>query len=254
MANFFPNGNGGAPQQQQQQQQQQAPMGTNNPNNVQNNMQQHQQTQNNAAVVDNGQQAANAPLAEFSKMWDTANTGNGDAAAAAPKGYLPELTAEAVGQQLAKSNFTGTIPQEQLQKALGGDIQAFNDVLNSVARTVMSHSVLASRNMTELGINTHNTRISENLPSMVRSNNVTDKLLTTELYRNPAARPVIDSIRTAMERQHPQAPAEEIATHVDNYLKQFSAALGGNNSEQRGGNKSQASGEIDWFAAAGLDR
>lgn len=194
-------------------------------------------------------EAANTPLAGFSKLWDAPTTDQGTK----PTGVLPTLTAEQLSTTLANSNFLQSVNPDLLAKAAGGDAAAFSDVINQGLRNVMTQSVLASHGLVEAGARSHGASLQDRLPSMVRSSNVSDSLQSNPLYNNPAVRPVIDNVRQQLEAKHPTASAKEIATLTDSYFSDLVSAMGGSKTAATPHMSIAAEGETDWYKELGLD-
>lgn len=188
-----------------------------------------------------------APLAVFDKLWETDTT----KPAATPTGVLPAVTVEQLSTTLAKSNFLANIPQELKAKAASGDAAAFDEVINAGLRNVMTQSVLASHGLVNAGAKAQSEQLMGQLPSLVRSNTVSDSLNTNPLYKNPAIKPVMDTVRSQLEAKFPQASSSEIAGMLDSYFVEMSKAFGGAD-KAREQETSKPAGDTDWFAMLGL--
>lgn len=216
------------------------------------NLDAHSNQMSSQGVADKG--TAPSPLDGFKGLWDNPVGG----AASSNKGFLPEITAEQLNNTLATSNFVSSIPPELMAKAQSGDSAAFSEVLNSMARSVLTQSVLASRGLALAATNAHGEQLRTRLPTMVRSSNVSDSMATNPLYQNPAAKPMIDNLRNQIELKNPHASAKEIASLTDAYIKDFVKMAGGTlpeTSESKAKPKATTSTNADtnWFARLGLD-
>jgi hypothetical protein len=200
-----------------------------------------------AATVADVNTPAPAPLDAFKGLWDTTNTSQ----TPTPTGVLPVLTAEQLSTTLANSNFLQGVNPELMAKATAGDAQAFQDVMNQGLRSVMTQAVLASHGLVEAGARGSNERLKTTLPSMVRSNNVADQLRVNPLFNDPAAKPMIDMVKSQLESKHPQASASEIASMTQEFVSAFARA--GNPDQPKEPAKGKtASGDTDWYAVLGL--
>ena len=212
------------------------------------NQAQHSQTQAAALVADNAQ-TVSTPLASFDKMWDIDSSKQ----ASAPTGVLPAVTAEQLTATLANSNFLTNVDPAILTRAAGGDAQAFQDVINQGLRQVMTQSVLASHGLVEAGARNHGEQLRISLPTMVRSSNVVDSLQSNPLYSNPAAKPMVDGIRSQLELKNPTASSQEIARLTNEYLNDFARLVSTNDpaTKQQASSKA-ATGDTDWYKMLGL--
>lgn len=158
-----------------------------------------------------------SPLAEFSKLWDTAPVDpNKPSTTPAP------LDTAAVQKAVAKTDFSTSITPETLTAiAAGGEDaqKAFATAMNQVAQQVMVQSISVNDKLTQKAIKDAMTANQASMQEQVRSLAAHDHLNTTNpLFSNPAVKPVIEATQAQLLLKFPNATAAEITTMTQNYI------------------------------------
>jgi hypothetical protein len=142
---------------------------------------------------------------------------------------VPNFNLDAAGVMTAvnKVDFAQHIPAETITKALSGDVESFKAALNTVARLAFGNSTLANGEMVKNSFTNAesilNTRV---LPSALREREVAATLLTDNpIFSDPAAAPMLTSLKTQFQAKYPTASPAEIAQMAGDYLDGFATRI-----------------------------
>ena len=159
------------------------------------------------------------PLAEFADIWNTP-TQEGEVPLGLDDPYL-QIDAGKVQELVNGMSFAQPTPQQQelFAKALQGDVQAFSEILNGVAREVYYQSAINAAKVSERVARTGVDRLRENIPKQVRSISSSETLLKTNpLLNNPALRPIVNAVQSQFQLKHPTASPTELAEMTTKYF------------------------------------
>lgn len=269
MANFMEAIFGRRPTQNPQQQQAYMNNGPQNPN-VQNDpndpslnnnqraqaMQNQQPGQSNIPTVNNAgsmnnqapgngaqaaQQQPSSPLDDFNTLWETPTP---EQRAKQPKKFVyPKFDPGKVSERVNQMNFAGSIPDEMLSKAAGGDLAAFRDVLNSVGRQAFSTGFSANNNLNSQMFDQYDQSISQRIPAQMKGmQNQAAVYSEMKNLNHPAVAPMLNKIVEQMQMMYPDATPEEISSNAKKYMVTM-AQLITDNSQQQQDQNSQQSGQ-----------
>lgn len=161
-----------------------------------------------------------APLAEFADIWNTPVQEGG----VPPSLDDPYLRIdEAKVQELVNGmNFAQPTPQQQelFAKAMQGDVNAFAEILNGVAREVYFQAALNAAQVSERVARIGVERLRDNIPKQVRSISSSETLYKTNpLLNNPALRPMVNAVQSQFQLKHPTASPSELAEMTNKYFQ-----------------------------------
>lgn len=161
-----------------------------------------------------------APLAEFADIWNTP-TQEGEVPPGLDDPYL--RIDEAKVQELVNGmNFAQPTAQQQelFAKAIQGDVQAFSEILNGVAREVYYQSAINAARVSERVARTGVERLRDNIPKQVRSISSSETLYKTNpLLNNTALRPIVNAVQAQFQLKHPTASPSELAEMTNKYFQ-----------------------------------
>lgn len=149
-------------------------------------------------------------------------------AAAAPglnDPYLGPMDPTAFRQQVSNANFAANIPQEQMQKALGGDLQAFSDVINSAAREAFAAAAQLSHGLVEQGVRTGADRLNGTLDSRIRNFQVKSQNTSNEALNHPAVAPMLSAVKSQIALSNPNLSADQVQQQAEQYFTQMADVL-----------------------------
>lgn len=153
-------------------------------------------------------------LDNFKDLWQI------DPNAAKAPTVTPSLAIDPTKLQAAVSgmSFTGGLSPELMQKALGGDQQAFMEAMNGVAQTAFAQSLQAASKMTEQALMKQAEGMKAVLPTELKKQQITDGLISKNpLFANPTVQPFVTMIREQLSQKYPEASGVEL-TNMANEL------------------------------------
>ena len=167
-----------------------------------------------------------AALAEYADLFNTAPVPEGGPAPTIDDPYIT-LDKDAITRTVASMNFAqGVELQDNMQKALQGDMQAFAAVLNSVAQNVYSQTAQMSGIVADRAAREGVTRLQSTIPQIVRSSSTSNSLTNLNpMFDNPAVRPIVDMARQNFETKNPTATPQQITEMVNRYMTDVSSAF-----------------------------
>lgn len=139
--------------------------------------------------------------------------------------YLGPMDPTAFRQQVSTANFAANIPQEQMQKALGGDIQAFSDVINSAAREAFAAAAQLSHGLVEQGVRTGTDRLNGTLDSRIRNFQVKSQNTSNEALNHPAVAPMLNAVKSQIASSNPNLSADQVQQQAEQYFTQMADVL-----------------------------
>lgn len=202
--------NGGQPQQQQM------------PNPVANIMATASQ-QNNPGGTSPTQGAQNNlteqnPLDSFASMFTIPDTQGKTAPEALDAPFFSGNQAD-ITKALESHNFVPQLDPQLMQQALGGDQQAFQKVLNSVAGNVMQQSIALMQNMVQQSLGVYTNRLNSHLPNKFKDFSAKEALATIPGAQHKAVNPLIQALTQQAMQANPQLSAAEAAKQAQAYME-----------------------------------
>lgn len=127
--------------------------------------------------------------------------------------------------QLAESvkliDIKSAINPELATKALGGDVEAFMQVISDAAHKIVLEGTVANTAILDTALRTTNKQNEKTLQDRFRSFQATENLLQNPQFNHPAIAPIVDSIRTTVQAKNPGASSEEIQRMTSEYFSAF---------------------------------
>jgi len=173
-------------------------------------------------IVPSGNSQGNddSPLANFKDLWDPSEAKEGS-------GEPPrELTAEDLSKAVSGADFANTVTPEMfasISEGGEGAQKAFVDALNNVARQVMIQSTLVNNKLSEKKVREALEAQKKEIPNLLKKQAVADNSRDSNpIFDNPAVKPVMESIQTALLNKYPTSSP----TEINNMAKEYIIAMG----------------------------
>jgi len=128
-------------------------------------------------------------------------------------------------EQVQAANFTSNIPVETFQKALGGDVAAFQDAINAAAREAFAAATQLSQGMVEHGSRTAAERALGQVDSKVRNHLLRVQNTSNEVLSNPAVSPVFNAVKAQIAQAQPHLTPEAVQKAAEGYFTEMASAL-----------------------------
>jgi len=222
-----------APQQEQQNSQQ----GGQPPSNQQNTSP-NQQDGGNPNNQNNGSNTQVDPLATYSKMFDN----NPDKQKEGPPSL--NLDPEVLNKISSGLNFMEGVPQELMQKATNGDMQALMQMMNHVGQRAYQTSLHHSGAVVDKFVGAREAHFAKSIPTQVRDELTMNSLAGPTRVSSPTAKKQLAEIARRMASTNPDASPQEIATSAKQYIEDLYKSI--NPETQSSNQNSQNAGEFDW--------
>lgn len=217
------------PQQQQQQQQQPAAPGTpGNPAVAAPAGPSATPTSGDPSALQAGKQpGGESPLANFTELWKIEDEDKPQDFVAAMSPNF-NIDPKAVATAAKSVDYAKLVPPDVITKALSGDTTAFAEVLNAVTQAATANAGMNSARIVEAALAHQAQKFAELLPSEVRKSQISMQVNQDHpIFQNPAAAPLIDSLKNQFAVKYPTATAQQISDFTSNYLTDFVKAVGG---------------------------
>lgn len=124
-------------------------------------------------------------------------------------------------QHVQNANFTANISPDTVQKALGGDPQAFMEAINTAAREAFSASAQLSQGVSEHAAREAATRLDGTLDSRIRGHAIRTHTSDNPALSHPAAAPMVNAIKAQIAAQNPQLTAADVQKRSEDYFITF---------------------------------
>jgi hypothetical protein len=128
-------------------------------------------------------------------------------------------------EQIASANFAASLPQETIQKALGGDAQAFTDAMNHMAREAFFAATSMTHGLVEHGSRTAAQRLDGTLDSRFRNMSIRSQNTSNEVLNSKAVAPVFTLMKRQIAAANPNLTAEQVVAEAEQYFNTVAEAL-----------------------------
>lgn len=161
-----------------------------------------------------------SPLENFAKLFDTGTDGKQADPQQQLTAPLFAMDTAKLQEAVSKRDFVGSINPELHQRALQGDAQALQQILNAQAQQVYMQSVTLMQNMLEQGIGAYNSRLQGALPSTFKNLATQQELAhIAPAAQHAAVAPLLQQLQQQFIQANPQATPQQIAQQMQSYLQ-----------------------------------
>lgn len=157
------------------------------------------------------------------------------------------LNEETLGKVVGSQNFTSDISDEDIQKIQGGDWNHLKTMMNKVGQGAYKAALQHGSTLTDKFVGARFEHSDKHFNSKVRKNSVEGQLSTLPNYSNPAVKAHLNDIADRLQRQHPDAPPQEIAQEAQRLLMEIADGVNPENTPEAKQRKEKA-GKTDWDA------
>lgn len=135
--------------------------------------------------------------------------------------FTPDRVNEAVG----KTNFAASLDPARVQAALGGDSQAFMEVINQAVAAGVSTSIQASQGMVEHGVKTGTDRFGNSLDSRFRDYELKQQTSKNPALQHPVGKALLSTVAKQIAQVNPRMSAAEVNTKAEELFGEFSKMM-----------------------------
>ncbi len=177
------------------------------------------------------------PLDAYKEMFDNAAK-NSDIQAPSFK-----LDSETLNKVSSNMDFTKGIPEELMQKALGGDAGALLKVLQSASQNSYKAALEHTTALTDTFINQRGEYESKKVNDNVRRELTTQSLSDTPNFDHPVVRAELTRVAQQFAAANPEASPKQIADQAKKYISDLQNALSPSSPTA---SKQQSAKDTDW--------
>jgi len=166
-----------------------------------------------------------SPMDDFTKLLQT--TANGPQSQPATEALNLFNTDPAKVMELVRAqNFVGNIDAGLAQRALGGDLQALQQLLNAAQQNTFLQATMLTSNMLEQGLQAYDTRLNQRLPESFRTFATSQAVAQqAPAAQHEALRPVVENLQSRILANNPGMPPHEVAKQIQSYLVAAAQAI-----------------------------
>jgi len=185
----------------------------------------------------NGSNQAVDPMAAYATMFTNDPNKQGEAA---PSFSIDGKVLDTVTGQL---DFTKNVPPDLMQKAMGGDMKSFMDIMNHVGREAYRNSLTHSSAMTDKFVGMREEYNGKRLPSLVREELTMGEITGGAGTQSPIVRQQLVEIAKKYQAANPDASPQQVAAAAKQYVADLYGALNPNANQPQQNTQNQA---VDW--------
>lgn len=136
-----------------------------------------------------------------------------------------QFNPEAINGALKNTNFANGLDPAKMQAALGGDVNAFMEVLNSVSQNAVSTAIQASKGMVEHGVKTGTERFGSSLDSRIRNYSLKNQNSSNPALQHPLGKALLGTVTQQIATANPKLSPEEVRAKGEEMFTQFAQLL-----------------------------
>lgn len=179
------------------------------------------------AATPNKQEAAPKTLDDYADLFTPKADPNAKEGAA-PTDPFASLTRENLAKAATNLDFSASIPQELMQKAMGGDEQAFKQAMNAVVQASFVEAMSGANVLSEKRINHMlETKLQALISDRLQDHDFNSTVNQNPLLSNPATKPIRDALTKEIRANNPGISAKELNTTLTGYLQAFASSVTG---------------------------
>lgn len=136
-----------------------------------------------------------------------------------------DLSPEQLQSHVQKTNFTQGIDQAKMQAALGGDVNAFSEVINQAAQAAFASSLQMTQGMVEHGVKTGNDRFSSTLDSRFKDFSLKSQTAKNPALDHPLAKTFLSGIKKQIANAQPNLSPQQVQEQAEAMLGDFATHI-----------------------------
>lgn len=195
------------------------------------------------------EQQALSQLDTFKTLWQTPTTADGKPAPL-PQDPLRQpifnLDPNKVVESTGKLDFLAGVPQDKIQSALGGDVSAFAEVLNSAVRQAVAGVTISNGQVLNQALLENNSRLTSTLPTQIKKVQLMEEDGSNPIFEHEAVQPLVNSLKQMAFARNPNASPADIKKEISGYLTGLATALTETSPTKVQQRQQQARSEQDW--------
>jgi len=169
----------------------------------------------------------------------------------APQTVFGHVDPAALETQIKSANFVNNLPQDRVQAALGGDVAAFQEVLNGAVQAAFAANVKLTQGMVEHGVNFAQGQINSGLDSRIRDFNIRshNPNIDNPALQHPVGKSMLAGITQQIANANPSMSPAEVTTAAQEHFMQFMQLAAGGDTQAKQQKDSQSKPqETNWLS------
>lgn len=143
-------------------------------------------------------------------------------------------------------DFISSVPQELMQKAMGGDFQSMMQVMQHVARQSLTTALQVSTAMQEQAGSKLGGRFKDAFGQQFKEWQLNSQRPSNPTLEHPAVKEMLKLVRQRFASMNPDMPADEVQRQAEQYMMQFAGSLLENDPTTRQRQQQQIPQETNW--------
>ena len=194
-------------------------------------------------------QQQSSSLDSLKAFWDTPKDAEGKPVAAPVDPTASDIfnfDPAKVTESAGKLNFTANVDPEMVSRALGGDQQAFMDVINKATQNAFAAATLNTGKLINQGHATNNQRFSSTLPTHIRKVQLEQTETSNPILQHAAAQPLVAALKSMAFSKNPNANPADVTRQVEALMVGLGTAIADATPEGTQRKEAAKAGEADW--------
>lgn len=178
-----------------------------------------------------------SPAARLAEAWKMAPVDPSKAGAAGPRPYFGNVDPAKIAAAAKSMNFMSGVDPALVEKAKGGDADAFMAVVNASNQNAFQTAMLAIPGIIEPVLQQAEHRQNERAPALFQQLQLRSARASDPVLQNPAVAPVVEALKTTIASQNPQATPDQVMELVQQRIADLGHVLTPlQNKQQQGDN------------------
>lgn len=166
-----------------------------------------------------------SPEARLAEAWKMAPVDPKQQTANGPRPYFGNVDPAKVAAAAKSMNFLNGVDPALLEKAKGGDGDAFMAVLNASNQNAFQTAMLAIPGIIEPVLQQAEARQTERAPALFQQLQLRSARASDPVLQNPAVAPVVEALKTTIASQNPQATPDQVMELVQQRIADLGHVL-----------------------------
>lgn len=199
-------------------------------------------------------EGSKSPLDAFKDLWQADNARKPTSQSLIPDYQMDPAKIAEISKTV---DFTGHFTQDQVTKALSGDMAAFRAVINGSVQAAFAKSTEVTGEVVKQALTQQAKAIEAMVPGILQRERVSSLIdASNPIFTNPATAPMLELVKNQFVTKYPTASAQEVEQHARAFVSSFAqTVVEGNGQKVVDVPKAakNAPKEIDWLNFATQD-
>jgi erythromycin esterase-like protein len=163
-----------------------------------------------------------------------------------PHSYFGNVDNSKIAAAAKSLNFLAGVDPALVEKAKGGDADAFMQVMNASNQNTFQTAMAAIPAIMEPVLKQVEQKSTEAVPGLFRQMQLRSQRPGNPVLNDPAWVPVVEALKVSLASQNPQATPDQIVAQVEKHVEAMVAAAAPKQQAAATGGRQQSSGEEDY--------